>query len=194
MLLSWLHIWGNCDLERQTCPKSYCQQGWAERKPSSESFRVESSFRHTALMLGIGQFILLLSQGPSQEGTVTSLHRWASWGPASESSDLPKVTLQSQESKPGRLTPKSDLPPVIYLLCDCLSATACKVALSTGIEIAVWVSAFNYFERGRRAFKNKSKLTLFVPNISGGRGQGERGKHHVRVHGWVKIFANRISD
>ena len=161
LLLSWLDIWGNCDLERQSCPKSYCQQGWAERKPSSESFQVESSFCHTALMLDVGQFFLLLSQVPSQEGTVTSLYRWASWGPG-EGGDLPKVKLQSQESKRGRLTPKSDLSPVIYLSRDCLSATSCKVALSTGIEIAVWVSAFNHFERGKVKVKSLSRVWLFA--------------------------------
>ena len=114
MLLSWLDIWGNCDLERQTCPKSYCQQGWAERKTSSESFRVESSFCHTALMLGFGQFILLLSQGPSQEGTATSLHRWASWGPARPVTCLRSRCKARSQSQAGWLQSQISLPHLTW--------------------------------------------------------------------------------
>ena len=108
-----------------------------------------------------------------------------------EGGNLPKVSWQSQESNSDRLTPKPDLFPIIYFLCYCLLATSNNAALSTGVQISVWVSAFNYFERSRWALKNKSKLYLhflFPAFLDGSGGQGEGGKHYIRVHGWVKIL------
>lgn len=67
-------------------------------------------------MLGISWHTLLLSQGSSQEGIITtSFYKWGSQGPEKEG-NLSKVTQQSQESNLGRLTPKLNLFPIIFML------------------------------------------------------------------------------